>query len=72
MNTQDKKIFIDELTNAVKVSILHRIDADAIPDEWDGIELRQYIADQFNAATVKMSRDRKRDYNNTILISGSL
>ena len=68
MNYDEKRRFIVELVNAVEATILSK--ACIMPDEWDGIELRQYIADCFrHEAHFKMSRTRKTAYNNAILIS---
>jgi hypothetical protein len=48
-----------------------------MPDEWDGIELRQFIANKFAAQCRSMSmpagltaadRKRKRDYENEVLV----
>jgi len=45
-----------------------------MPDEWDGVELRQYIADMFADCVIKgtMSRKRRIAYNNEVLVKGLL
>lgn len=44
--TKDQKIdFIHDLVNAVRKRIIDRVNE--MPEEWDGHELRRYIADQF-------------------------
>lgn len=73
MNKQQQVDFIEELVTNVKVDIKQRVRAEA-PESWDGVELRQYIADKFSEAVMKnaMSRSRRREYNNTIRVSGNL
>jgi hypothetical protein len=44
--TKDEKLqFIGDLIATVRASIVERVDE--MPEEWDGIELRRYIADKF-------------------------
>ena len=65
MNKRDKKKFIRELCNSVKNDILAKVAQ--MPDQWDGVELRAYIADTFDRSRmVKMDKGRERDYRNTI------
>jgi len=45
MTKEEKLQFIGELTASVKASIIDKVDD--MPEEWDGIELRRYIADKF-------------------------
>lgn len=63
MTPEDQRTFIGDLILAVRSKI---INAD-IPPEWDGIELRQYIADQFADQVADMPRYRRREYRNTII-----
>ena len=68
MNTRKRKAFIRELVNNVRNDILSK--ADQIPETWDGIELRVYIADKFaNICIGKMDRKRANEYRNTIYCS---
>ena len=41
------------------------------PQEWDGIELRQWIADRFQGSVFHniLSGKRKRDYKNAVLVN---
>lgn len=64
MTPEQQREFISDLTLAVRTKILN---AD-IPADWDGIELRQYIADKFAEQVADMPRARRREYSNTILI----
>jgi hypothetical protein len=45
MTRDEKHRFIHDLTEAVTLAIIAKIDD--MPEEWDGIELRRYIADRF-------------------------
>lgn len=75
MTPFQKRAFIDELINNVHSAIVDKIDA--MPDEWDGHELRRYVADKFeeNAITVgrkgpygKAYARRFREYRNTVIV----
>jgi hypothetical protein len=46
MTKDEKQQFIGDLIATVRASIVARIDE--MPEEWDGLELRRYIADKFN------------------------
>lgn len=63
MTPEQQRTFIGDLILTIRTKILN---AD-IPPEWNGIELRQYIADQFAEQVCDMSRTRRRDYRNNIL-----
>ena len=69
MNQKDKEIFINELCDSVKESIINKIEF--MPNGWDGVELRQYIAERFNGVVMKssMTISRKKSYNNTVLVN---
>ena len=45
MNKRQKSKFVRDLTKAVTKQILDRVPD--MPEEWDAIELRQYVADMF-------------------------
>lgn len=65
MNKTEKKRFLRELTKNVLDEMLD--DMRKVPDEWDGIELRAWLAARFGrAAYVKMNRARKRNFDNTL------
>jgi hypothetical protein len=66
MTEQEKITFINELIENVKSEILKKVKY--MPDNWDGIELRQYISDKFADVVFKgtMNKSRKREYNNTL------
>lgn len=60
--------FVDSLLNSVKEDIVKKIKAGKIPDNWDGIELRWYLAERFARETYG-NKSRKREYNNTVLVN---
>ena len=41
---------------------------DKMPEEWDGIELREYVADKFTESKAAPSERRFRDYRNEVLV----
>lgn len=70
MNTEDKKQFITNLMDSLKQSVLERVEK--MPEEWDGIELRQFIVD-YTEDQVRIHKDmlkgkRLRDYKNEVLV----
>ena len=72
MIQQEKKEFIESLVNAVRDDISGKIDA--MPENWDGIELRQYIADRFQYCVIvdSLRGSRKKEYKNELLVNGRL
>lgn len=68
MTKSEKVKFIRSLVNAVRSEIIGKVPE--MPEEWDGIELRQYIADRFSDSVIMgvMSPRRRRDYDNEILV----
>jgi hypothetical protein len=68
MNTNEKKEFISNLVAAVRDDLLNKVDA--MPDEWNGIELRQLIADKFKEQTRAdlMKGKRGRDFRNEVIV----
>jgi len=69
MTTAEKVQFVQELVDAVQQEVLQKILTGSVPEEWDGIELRQYLADKFGQCVLKgtMKRRRRIAYNNTML-----
>lgn len=60
--TRDEKLqFIRDLTATVIFDIIAKVDE--MPDEWDGIELRRYIADKFEEQVVGSRRGEVRGYS---------
>jgi hypothetical protein len=69
MTTKEKRVFINELIKNVKEEILSKVNT--MPDDWEGIELRWYIADKFSDTIMNTmsSKARKLEYNNTIMVT---
>ena len=68
--TKDEQIkFIAGLTDSIRDEIITEIESDNVPDNWDGFELRQWLADKFKACTFAMHHQRKAEYNNHILVN---
>jgi len=71
MTKNDQLDFMNELTDNVIEEIFNKIIDNKIPESWDGIELRWYLADKFKDCIFdeyKKSSKRKREYENTVLI----
>ena len=75
MTKAEKRIFIRDLIRSVKTNVLNTVPE--MPDNWDGIELRQYLADKFADAslltrpigpTSQHLRRRKKNYKNDVLV----
>ena len=69
MNKQEKREFIDSILDMTRGWMIARLDV--YPENWDGLELRQLIADfaQEQIAYVKMDRKRKKEYENTRIVN---
>jgi hypothetical protein len=66
MTQAEQRRFIRELIGNVKKEVIANVPK--MPEYWNGIELRQYIADKFHDCIITgtMDRARLKDYNNTI------
>ncbi len=49
MTKQEQHQFAEELIGSVRAGVLRHIDSDNVPEDWDGHELRQWLADLFDA-----------------------
>lgn len=67
MTPAEKKVFIHDLCASIKHSILEKVER--MPEEWNGIELRQLLADRFSDATGGMTRKRLREYKNAVRVN---
>ncbi len=61
--------FVKTLCDNVMEVVIAQIKNGNIPHNWDGFELRWYLAEKFNQQTYQHSRRRKREYNNTVLVN---
>lgn len=75
MTRREKQKFVRDLIGSVQKTILAKIPQ--MPEEWDGIELRQLIADTFanqchsrsmRAGLTKTGRERQANYKNECLV----
>jgi hypothetical protein len=65
MNLKEKRQFINELCENVRKHMIGK--SKQFPKNWDGLELRQYIADSFKLAVLfGMNKERKRNYNKEV------
>lgn len=46
MTSDDQKVFVKDLLKAYEQEIIDAIDSHGIPEDWDGRELRQLIAEK--------------------------
>ena len=76
MEKAEKRRFILELINNVQADILANVGK--MPEEWDGHELRRYVADKFDESAMTVGRKgpygkpyarRTRDYRNTVIVN---
>jgi hypothetical protein len=70
MDKPDKKIFVYELIGSVVDDVMTAIDEGKIPEEWDGHELRKFLADKFAGQVADaMKSTRLREYKNTVIVN---
>lgn len=71
MTRDEKRQFIADLCTAVSKHAMSKVAE--MPEEWDGHELRQYLADEFSreiSTLMRAKRSRRvRQYNNTIAVT---
>ncbi len=66
MNRQEQHKFVAALCNNIRNEVLAKINNGTVPEEWDGAELRQYIADRTAFNVYTLSHPRRRAYLNAI------
>lgn len=65
MYPSGKKTFVRELLDQVSAKLLD--DVRHLPADWDGIEIRRWIADRFADQCLPMDRKRLKDYRRAVL-----
>lgn len=72
MTRKEKRLFIRNLTGSVRDSLLRAVKD--MPPEWDGHELRQYLADIFAREVYRetMKGRRLREFRNACAVIGRL
>lgn len=72
MDVIGKRKFVRELVQNVQADILAKVDQ--MPDDWDGHELRRYVADKFNESASWPTHGktpyarRRSSYRNTVAV----
>jgi len=71
MQKREQRRFIKELCLSIEKIALRKIAEGKIPESWNGIELREYVADLADDCRPGkvMDRHRRKEYNNTININ---
>lgn len=73
MDIPKKLTFISELIDNVKTDITKKVKD--MPEEWDGLELRWYIAEKFEEVVFAGYHDKRskryQDYRNFVIITGN-
>jgi hypothetical protein len=64
MHREDQTNFVRALCNAIRDSVCKEIRRGNAPSHWTGMQLRQWLADRFDAATIRRTRAQTRQYNN--------
>lgn len=73
MNNQEKKQFVKSILSSLQEAVTKKIND--MPEEWDGHEIRKFIADYYDChytITSAMIGKRKKDYDNTLTVSNLL
>lgn len=71
MTPTNKRRFLRELTKNILNDAITKVDR--MPDHWDGIELRRFLADKFAESAMCMPKARghegrrRRDYENEVI-----
>jgi hypothetical protein len=72
MDKAEKRRFIEDLCDSIKQSVVDSISK--MPEEWNGVELRELIADKarYSAYLLQQKNNRKRlkSYRNEVLVRG--
>lgn len=74
MTKREQHRFVRDLLTSMHRDIQDAIRTNAIPRSWDGIELREYIAEKADRSRVPRALvgQRARDYRHLIMISAGL
>lgn len=75
MTRDEQKVFIAGLMDSVKRSMFQGIERGAVPEDWDGHELRQWLADRFEQSADMSSQmknkrgGRRKEYERVIIVN---
>lgn len=68
--SRDEQIkFVTSLTKHIAEKLIEDINQDRIPEEWDGVELRELIAVRASYFTMALDRKRRTDFDNIVLVN---
>jgi hypothetical protein len=69
---KEQSKFVTDILKSIQDTILSKIAENKIPQNWNGVQLRQYIADKVNEQVlyISMERKEKKIYDNDCLING--
>jgi hypothetical protein len=72
MNRLDQATLVASLMDSIKTTITQKIMEGEVPIEWDGIELRRYVADKVTELSgcdhIARDKARLRAYKNELLV----
>lgn len=68
MDAKTQKALLKSILHNIEIDMIGKIESGKIPETWDGMELREYIADQ--AKWHKMEKRRAKEYRNTVMVNG--
>lgn len=71
MTSTEKKEFVRNLTESICTKLLQEIDTMKIPEDWDGIELRWLLEEEFKGEARYGNRkgSRRRNFLNDVNIN---
>lgn len=74
MTPKDQKMLIRELVENVVTRFNEAHKAGEVPTDWNGYEIRQWLADKFTDQTGRIDKrgNRMKNYRNTVQISVNL
>ncbi len=66
MDNEGKKTFVADILSGFRTEMDR--DMDKMPENWDGKQLRQYMADKFvsKILKIKMTRDEMKEYRDNL------
>ncbi len=70
MTRDEQMLFVYTLASSVTHEMIRLVNQGAIHEHWDGIELRELLAEKFARETHHelMRGKRKKDYNNAVIV----
>jgi hypothetical protein len=65
MTKHEQTKLLEAIIDNMKASLMAKVEN--FPENWDGFEMRQYLADQFAQEARPMDRARMRNYRNDVM-----